>query len=236
MLEKKYDYTPVYGFAPRDKTRFCDADLFGEELWKYVVLKKIKVWWGTPKKTDENIKDKCPLGIQCTYQDVVSGVQKESEQHCGELSSNDIEVKELELKEGDYFSKFNIGFDLTINHLKFTTKKGEFIEFGEVKEEFEKTVLLNETKEPNMIQCFTGYYNSVGLRALGCSFISKKDFIFINLMGVLRFRHVIKINSDEREKWSKKQEIEKLPEDMQVIAKLCLLPDVQFASVMKFCV
>lgn len=236
MIEKKYDSTPVYGYIPKEKTRFCDTDLFGEELWKYAVLKKIKVWYGSPKKTDENIKEKCPLGIQCVYQDIVSGVKKTSEQHCGDLSSNDIETKEIELKEGDYFTKFNIGFDITINHLKFTTKKGEVLEFGQVKEEYEKTIPFNEEKNPHMIQCFVGYYNSSGLRALGCRHISKKDFVFINLMGILRFRHVLKINNDEKEKWSKKESIEQLNFEMKAIAKLCLLPDAQFASVMRFCV
>ena len=46
MLEEKYDNTPVYGYIPRDKTRFCDKDLFGDDLWKYVILRKIILWYG----------------------------------------------------------------------------------------------------------------------------------------------------------------------------------------------
>ena len=86
-----------------------------------------------------------------------------------------------------------------------------------------------------MIHSFVGYYNPYGLRALGCKFIKKKDFILINLMGVLRLRHVFKINEKEKEKWEDPNELHKLSLAMRTIAKLCQLPDAQFASVMRFC-
>lgn len=239
MLEKNYDSTPIFGFSPKDKTRFSDSDLFGEELWKYAVLKKIKIWWGTPKKVEgsELPNGKSALGIQCEYEDVVSGAKKLSEQHCGNLDSPDIETKELTVGEGEYFSKFYIGFDLYITHLKFSTSNGNSIEFGDYKEEFEKTVELNSSERgPFMIQCFIGYYNETGLRALGCRFIEKKHFILIDLMGVLRLRHILKINDEQKKQWSKAEEQNKLDKEMQVIIRVCLMPDAQFSSVMKFCI
>jgi len=235
MLKDKYNSTPVYGFIPRDKTRFCDADLFGDDLWKYATLRKIKVWYGSPKSGDENVKDKVVLGIQAVYQDIVSGNKTTTEQHCGDLGKDDIESKELELKENDFFAKFNIDFDTAITHLKFTTRNGEILEVGNEKEETKRTVLLNEEKEPQMVQSFTGYFNTYGLRALGCKYISKKDYILINLMGVLRLRHVFKINEKEKKKWTEDEELNKLPMEMKAIAKLCALPDAPFAEVMKFC-
>lgn len=235
MLKDKYNSTPVYGFIPRDKTRFCDADLFGDDLWKYATLRKIKVWYGSPKSGDENVKDKVVLGIQAVYQDIVSGSKTTTEQHCGDLGKDDIESKELELKENDYFAKFNVDFDTAITHLKFTTRNGEILEVGNEKEETKRTVLLNEEKEPQMVQSFTGYFNTYGLRALGCKYISKKDYILINLMGVLRLRHVFKINEKEKKKWTEDEELNKLPMEMKAIAKLCALPDAPFAEVMKFC-
>ena len=238
MIEKKYNNTPIFGYIPKDRTRFCDGDIFGDELWKYAVLKKIKIWYGScgAKKGEETPKDKIPLGIQCTYQDVVTGAIKTSDKHCGDLTSNDIETKEIELKENDYFTKFNIGFDTYLTHLKFTTKSGEYIEVGEVKTDFEKTVTLNDSKEPQMLQIFTGYYNNCGLRALGVSYISKKDFILVNLMGIFRFRHIMKINKEEKDKWNSKEVKQTLPDDMKAIVGLCNLPDNTFASVIKFCV
>ena len=235
MLKDKYNSTPVYGFIPRDKTRFCDADLFGDDLWKYATLRKIKVWYGSPKSGDENVKDKVVLGIQAVYQDIVSGSKTTTEQHCGDLGKDDIESKELELTENDFFAKFNIDFDTAITHLKFTTRNGEILEVGNEKEETKRTVLLNEEKEPQMVQSFTGYFNTYGLRALGCKYISKKDYILINLMGVLRLRHVFKINEKEKKKWTEDEELNKLPMEMKAIAKLCALPDAPFAEVMKFC-
>ena len=234
MLQDKYGNTPVYGYVPREKTRFCDKDLFGDELWKYVILKKIKLWYGTPKSGDDDLKEKSVLGIQCIYQDLVSGEKTTTEQHCGDLSNDDIEVKELELKENDFFTKFNVDFEKTITHLKFTTKQGESIEVGKEKEETKKTVEFNEIKD-TMIHSFIGYYNVYGLRALGCKYILKKDFILINLMGVLRLRHLFKIDEKERKKWEDPKELDKLSYEMKTIAKLCQLPDAQFASVMKFC-
>jgi hypothetical protein len=234
MLSQKYDNTPVYGFIPKDKTRFCDKDIFGDDLWKYVILRKIKLWYGTPKSGDENVKDKCILGIQCVYQDIVTGNKTTTEQHCGDITTDDIEVKELELKENDYFNKFYIDFDTAVTHLKFMTKNGESIELGKEKEETKRTVEFNETDD-TMIHSFIGYFNTYGLRALGCKFIVKKDFILINLMGILRLRHVFKINEKEKEKWENQNELNKLSFEMKAVAKLCMLPDAQFASVMKFC-
>lgn len=237
MIEKKYDHSPVYGYIPKDKTRFADKDIFGEELWKYAILKKIKIWYGsTQKKGEDAPKEKVPLGIQCTYQDIVTGTIKTSEQHTGDLTSGDIETKELEIKEGDYVRKFNIGFDTYITHLKFTTNKGEFIEFGAEKPDCEKKITFNDSTDPCMIQMFTGYYNAFGLRALGVSFIKKKDFILINLMGVFRLRHIFKINEEEKNRWSKEENLNNLPNDMKAVAKVCNLPDTTFACVMKFCV
>ena len=234
MLKEKYENTPVYGFIPKDKTRFCDKDLFGDDLWKYVTLRKIKLWYGTPKPGDENVKDKCVLGIQCVYQDIVTGAKTTTEQHCGEINADDVEIKELELKEGDFFTKFYIDFETAITHLKFITKNEQVIEVGKEKEDTKKTVEFNEIKD-TMIHSFVGVYNTYGLRGLGCKFISKKDFILINLMGILRLRHLFKINTKEREKWENPDELKKLSLEMRTVAKICFLPDAQFASVKKFC-
>ena len=234
MLEKKYDNTPVYGFIPREKTRFCDKEIFGDDLWKYVILKKIKIWYGTPKSGDENVKDKCVLGIQCEYRDTVTGNKTTTEEHCGERIGDDIEVKEYELQENDFFTKFYIDFDYAVTHLKFSTKMEKSIEVGKEKEDTKKTVEINDMKDA-MIHSFVGYYNTYGLRALGCKYILKKDFILINLMGVLRLRHLFKVNEKERKKWEDPNEIKKLSFEMQAVAKLCLIPDAQFASVMRFC-
>lgn len=199
------------------------------------ILHKVKLWYGTPKPGEDNIKDKLILGIQCVYVDTVSGNKTTSEQHCGDITKEDVEVKELELKEGDYINKLYLDFDGGITHLKFLTNKGQCLELGEEKEDTKKTVEINTEKDPHMVQTFFGYYNTYGLRALGCKYISKKNFILINLMGILRLRHVFNTNEEEKKKWQNPEELNKLNYKMRTVAKLCALPDKTFSGVLEFC-
>jgi len=235
MMKDRYIPTPCFGYVPQDKIQFKDADLFGPEMWKYEIPSKIKLWYGTPKSGDENIKDKIVLGIQCEYTDTMSGKKTKTEQHCGDISREDVEIKELELKDNDYFTKFYIDIDKAVTHIKLETKNNEVIEIGTEKDEFKRTVELNSLKEPQMIQCFFGYYNIYGLRALGCKYISKKNFMLISLMGILRLRHVFKTNEEERKKWENPEELNKLNKKMQAVARLCALPDKTFSNVIQFC-
>ena len=232
---KRYKTTPCYGFVPKEKTHFRDYELFNADMWTYEILHKIKLWYGTPKQGDDNVKDKLILGIQCVYVDIVSGNKTTSEQHCGDITKEDVEVKELELKEGDYINKFYIDFEGGITHIKFMTNKGQVLELGEEKADTKRTVELNNEKEPQMVQTFFGYFNNYGLRALGCKFISKKNFILINLMGILRLRHIFNINPEEKKKWQNPEELKKLNLKMRTIAKLCARPDKTFSGVLEFC-
>ena len=86
-----------------------------------------------------------------------------------------------------------------------------------------------------MIQCFFGYYNIYGLRALGCKYISKKNFMLISLMGILRLRHVFKTNEEERKKLENPEELNKLNKKMQAVTRLCALPPKTFSNVIQFC-
>jgi len=235
MLAKRFKTTPCYGFIPRDNNMFRDAELFGTEMWKYQILKKIKLWYGTVKSGDENVKNKLVLGIQCVYIDTITGNKTTTEQHCGDLSKEDVETKELELKENDYINKVYLDFEGGITHLKFVSKNGESIEMGVENDETKKTIDINLEKTPHMLQTFFGRYNIYGLRALGFKYISKRDFILIKLMGIFRLRHIFKINDEEKKKWENPDELNKLDEKMKTVAKLCLLPDKTFSCVLQFC-
>lgn len=235
LNNKKYRSTPIYGSIPKERTRFCDTDIFGPNNWRYAMLRHIILWYGTPKNSPEISTEKSCLGIQCVYYDPVSGSKKVSKPHCGELSSSDVEKKELELKEGDIFTKLNIGFETSITHLKFTSLRGEVLEIGKMKEELNKTILFNNEKEPHMIQCLAGYFNNSGLKGLGCKYISKKNYLYINLLGIFRLRHLFKNNRAEKEKWSDIKLLNSLNKDMKAVVKVCLLPDVQFSYVIKYC-
>ncbi len=235
MISKRFKPTPCYGFIPRDNTMFRDADLFGTEMWKYQVLKKVILWYGSVKSGDDNLKNKAVLGIQCVYVDTITGNTTTTEQHCGDVSKDDVEKKELELKENDFINKLYLDFDGGITHLKLLTHSGQSIEVGMENDETKKTIDINLEKTPQMVHTFFGYYNPYGLRALGFKYISKKDFILINLMGIFRLKHLFNINEAEKEKWKNEEELNKLDEKMKAITKLCLLPEQTFFCVLKFC-
>ena len=235
MIAKRFKVTPCYGFIPRENTMFRDHELFGTEMWKYEILSKIKLWYGTAKSGDDNVKNKLVLGIQCVYVNSISGNKTTTEQHCGDLSKDDIEIKELEIKENDYINKVNLDFEGGITHLKFMTKNGDSVEVGVEKDDTKKTVDINLEKTPHMVQSFFGYYNTYGLRALGFKYISKKDFILINLMGIFRLRHLFQISEETKKKWETKEEQDKLDKELKTVVKLCLLPDKTFSSVLQFC-
>ena len=233
LIDKKYSTTPMYGvITMKEKIRFNDCDIFKHDSWRYVTLKKIKLWWGSPQKKEIS-KSKTLLGIQCTYKNIFSDELIESKIHCSSLQSSDVIIKEINLKEGDFFNKFYIAFDYDISYIKFETKKGELMELGNINNKDLKTIKLNK-EDNNMIQCFIGYYNKNRILALGCKYISKKNFGFIYLLDIFRLKHFFKSNDNERNKWCQKNALNHYNIYFKAIVKLCLLPDNQFYSVIKY--
>ena len=232
FIEKKYKTTPMFGVIQlKERIRFNDCDLFKEEMWKYAVLKNLKLWWGSPQQKEIS-KTKTLLGIQCVYKNIITGEEINSLIHSGKLSSSDIIVKEIILKTGEFFTKFYIAFDSEISYIKFETNLNSIIEFGDKGNKDMKTVKLNQGI--NMVQCFIGYYNKNRILALQCKYISRKDFIIINIMDILRLRHYLNKNEKEKEKWSNKNLLNKLNPGIKIIAKLCLLPDNHFFCIIKY--
>ncbi len=235
MFKDRYIPTPCYGLIPHVKFQFKDCDLFDAETWAFEMLSKIKLWYGTPKSGDSNLKEKVLLGIQCVFTDTLTGKKTSSDPHCGDITKDDIVIKELEIKQSDFINKFYIDADYAITYLKLITKNGEVIEVGEKNDKNKKTVELNFAKEIIIVKNFFGYYNSYGVRSLGCLYITKKDMILYKLLGILRLRHILKTNEEEKNKWDNPDEIKKLNFKMQTVLKLCLLPDKTFFSVIQFC-
>ena len=232
FIEKKYKTTPMFGVIQlKERIRFNDCDLFKEEMWKYAVLKNLKLWWGSPQQKEIS-KTKTLLGIQCVYKNIITGEEINSLIHSGKLSSSDIIVKEIILKTGEFFTKFYIAFDSEISYIKFETNLNSIIELGDKGNKDMKTVKLNQGI--NMVQCFIGYYNKNRILALQCKYISRNDFIIISIMDILRLRHHFNKNVKEKEKWSNKNILNKYSKDIKIIVKLCLLPDNHFFSVIKY--
>jgi hypothetical protein len=235
IIESKYRRTPIFGIITREGKKFNHCELFKDELWKYAVLKSIKVWWGTPIRNGTIGKEKTLLRIQCRYKNIMTGEVKDSNQYNSGSLSNDADYQEIVLEQNDYFNQFHIGFDTFISYIKFTTKDKKKIEFGQPNKDV-KTIKLNNEKEPNMVQCFIGYYNDNKITALGCNYIRKKDYIFLHLMDIFRIRHIFKTNEQEKQKWL--NSIVSTPDlydiYIKALVKLCSLPDTQFYTIIKY--
>ena len=226
-MERIYETLPFLGYYHSDCTKFVDKDIFESKYQNYIRLTKVKIWYEMKYNNDI-------LGIQCEYHNSITGEKKETQMNCGKLDSSDIIVKDIELNEGDYITKFYLCYDNIISYIKFITKKEIIFEVGKYNKNCEKTINFNSDEYPHMIQSFHGYYDNYGLRALGCIHIKRKNYFFLNLIDIFRFRHILKNNENEKKKWTE-EIINKLNYLEKAFIKVCLLPDSQFSIVIKYC-
>lgn len=235
-MEKLFEIIPNLGYISEQFKKFVDKDIFEQQFQNYIKLSKVKFWYGStsPDNDVENIKGQYILGIQCDYHNPINGEKKQTELHCGNLKSSDIYTKELELNEGDYITKFYLCYNDIISYIKFVTKKEKILEVGKFNRECEKTISFNLDESPHMIQSFHGYFNEYGLRAIGCTHLKRRNYFFLNLIDVFRFRHLLKTNEKEKEKWTE-EKIKALGFQEKAFIRLCLLPDSQFSCVIQFC-
>ena len=236
-MDKFFEKIPFLGFYNSKCKKFVDIDIFESQYQKYIRLSKVKIWYGTSGEDPnykENISGQYILGIQCDYQNPITGEKKQTKMNCGKLTSNDIITKEIELTEGDYICKFYLCYNDIISYIKFETKKGKYLEVGKYDKDCEKTILFNTDKVAHMIQSFHGYFNDYGLRSLGCVHLKRQNYFFLNLIDVFRYRYLIKNNQEERDKWTP-EKIQALNDNQKAFINLCLLPDSRFYCVIKFC-
>ena len=234
MKLKNYEFTPSYGFIRKEYTRFNDTKLLEGNSAYFTILKKIKLWYGTPKNNDNYLDySKVILGIECQYR-TLGGKTIKADKHCSPVESDDVEVKELELDNNDYFCKFFICSDDIIYYIKLESFKGKTIEIGQFYENISKNPSFNGAKSPHIIQTFYGFHDNVGLRALGFGHTPKINMYIINFLGILRLRHMMKHNEKQKNYWSNENNIKKLDLSMKAIIKLAFLPDGPFASVFKY--
>ena len=236
MEERRYESSPSYGFIRREYTRFNDTKLFQGKSYLYAFVKKIKLWYGTPAKGDINLRTKVILGIECEYK-LLNGTIIKGERHISKLESDDIIIKELELKdEDDFFTKFNVCFDDIITYIKIESFKGKILEVGNCDNNLLKIASFNDAKYPHIIQIFYGFKDDYGLRALGFKHVAKVYMLILYLIDILRLRHKIKNDIKIKEFWEDPNNYEKLDFTMKTIFKMVLLPDFPFSTVFRFCV
>ena len=229
MKKLLFGTTYLYGIIPNIKKPFNDFDIFkNDSSLPSVFLKKIKIWYGVPKEKCP----KCLLGIKCWYINYLTYEEKESQYHGCELNSDNIESKEIEVNNNDYFTKINIGYNDFITHFKITTKNGKFIEFGEIEEDFEKIIGMNLNN--NMILFFSGYFSPKGIRAIRIKYINRKNFIYYRIFDILGLRYIFKKEKEKKDFYLDEINYNKLDNEMKCLLKVCTLPDTIFSSILKY--
>ena len=233
----RFSKTSYLGLINPNHTKFVDEELFDEIHRNYIKLKKVTIWYGFPgeeyKKKNEIINGQNILGIQCQYLNSINGEIKSTGINGGKMTDANLLVKELELSNGDYITKFVICFAHIISYIKFETKNNKILEVGTFNPNLSKTLKLNSEKERNMLLSFYGYYNECGLRALGCKYITRENYIWFFFMNHLRYKHYLNKNKEEEKKWTE-EKIKSLNYYEQVFIRMCLLPTVLFFNIVKY--
>ena len=229
MLAAKIKSSYLYGFTEKDgldTKPILGKELYPDFLHPFTTVKTLKIWYGTTGKSDIRTL----LGIKVEYINYITCERKETNYQGAPIEGIDVKVKELDIEEGDYLSKFNIGFDDYITHIKFKTKKRNCIEYGIITDN-EKQSVNEINEENNIILNIKGYYNKNGIQSIGFEYINYRDFYFIRWINILRLRHKFK---DENSRNKMEKEYPKLNDGMKCIYKTCSLSDEFFYKILRY--
>jgi hypothetical protein len=233
MLMEKIKFTYIFGFIEKDgpgKEKLkTSKELFEEKLFPFTTIKSIKVWFGS---LQEKINFESLLGMEIVYLNYITGEKKNTKYMGVPIETQNVQVKELNIKEGEYLSKMNLGFVDYITYLKFTTNKGEYIEFG-TKDNNEKNLSVVNS-ENNIILNLKGYTSPSGIRCLGCDYISYQDFFFNRSIDIFRLRTRLIRDEKYKKQYEDKNELSKLDNEMKLVLKVCQSPKNLFWNVIKY--
>ena len=233
MLMEKIKYTYIFGFIEKDgpgKEKLkTSKELFDEKLFPFTTIKSIKVWFGS---LQEKTNFESLLGMEIVYLNYITGEKKNTKYMGAPIETQNVQIKELNIKEGQYLSKMNLGFVDYITYLKFTTNKGEYIEFG-TKDNNEKNLSVVNS-DNNIILNLKGYTSRSGIRCLGCDYISYQDFFFNRLIDILRLRTRLIRDEKYKKQYEDKNELSKLDNEMKLFLKVCQSPKNLFWNVIKY--
>ena len=229
-MNKNLRTVPLYGnIKPKSdkKHRFDESNLFPKEMQYAILLRRIKVYFGKNKKANKTL-----LGIEASYLNNLNGQKVEGKYVGGEKTGDDIEVKELIMKENEYINNCELDFDNYITYFKIITSKGNELEFGERPE---KVKIFINFEGDNMIQFFWGDYDDEGINAIAFKYVPRKVFIFGTIMPILWLRYKINHEKDLKSRLEKNNK-ELLTElSMIYLYRTCLLPEAIFSKIIKYC-
>ena len=220
------EYGSPFGYRKQEDTTWDDfEDTFnkGKDILRNKIT-NIKIYYNR----EEDVEEKYIIGIAFTYKNFYTGETKVIE-HKG--SDNISGMKDLELKSGEYLTKFNIKFEgEDVEHctlISFTTNKGNNISVG-TNEGQEKTVLTND-KNIIYIGTFGGLNKKI--EAIGCLYIRKEDYIKENLFRFLMLKSLAK---DEKYKKEIESKYNGFAIEDKFLWKMANLPDAAFQVIIKY--
>ena len=218
-------YTGVYGGITQESKFWDDLEDMGEEnLLKHKII-KVKIYTG--KISEKHVI----FGLGFVFKDLFTGEVKEEKVHKGTEQFED--VKDYDIKGEEYLTDFYIRFKDEaeyITQLGFgTNKKSPCLLVGTGEGE-DKTVKSNGGN--NIIVGTFGHINKK-LDAMGCLYISKKEYFKRRLFCIFMLRNKIKNDGNFKKTWNEKYNT--LPLEFQFLWRTVNLPDAAFAQIIRFC-
>lgn len=217
-------YTGNFGWINQESKFWDDLEEMGEdELLRHKII-KLKIFTG-----DYSGK-KAIFGIDVTYKNLSTGEIKKTQEHRG--SEQFLDSKEIEIKANEYLIDFHIRFTDEceyISQLGFTTNQNHAILEGS-EEGQDKTITSNGGD--NIIIGTFGCLNKK-LDAMGCLFISKKEYFKRKLFRFFMLRNLAKKDEKFKKTWDEKYN--ELPNDFKYLWRTINLPNTVFAPIIKYC-
>ena len=216
-------YSFIFGTMKKISNFWDDLEDLGEkELLKYKIT-KIKIYTG--KYQEKAVI----IGVDVTYKNIFTG-QILNREHKGNLII--LDVKELEMKSGEYLTDFYIRFpedNCLISELGFGTNKNQNFLLGN-KIGDNKTIESNGGG--NIIVGTYGYFQE-NLNAIGILYIPKIKLIKFYLFGFFILRYMIKSKPKFKEEWDDNSK--SLSDEYKYIWRFINLPNSLFFDIIKYC-
>ena len=218
-------YTGNFGLITQDSVFWDDFEEMGEEkLLKHKII-KVKIYTGTYSKKQ------VIFGFGCVFKDLFTGEVKEEKLHKGTEQFDD--VTEYDIKGEEYLTDFHIRIPNEfeyITQLGFgTNKKNPCLLVGT--EEGEDKTIESNGGDNIIVGTFGCTFKK--LDAMGCLYVSKKEYLKRRLFFIFMLKYKIKKDGNFKKAWEEK--CNTLPLEYQFLWRTVNLHDAAFSQIIRFC-
>ena len=221
-IKEEVKYSQMPGVTQNGDKSWDDyEDYLNKEIFKNKII-NIKIYFNQGTNIDIT-------GISFTFKNLISRKIKTIE-HKGSIISS--EVKELNLEEDEYLSKFYADYDDKIEKflcIGFNTNKNKILLVGKNNN---ADIYFNSDDRKNIIVGSFGYYDK-RINSLGCLYYNKNILLKYDLFKFIMLRYINKKNDEFKKKI--KNIYESLDITYKYIWRTINLPDIDFINIAKFC-